>query len=94
MGKLKGHFENALQLFTDEYKPTFFNRIGLRYIDLINRDSLGLSGVPWRELLTTHIAGELSSPEVGDNVISCANQLTIRLDNEGSRIFIESRACR
>lgn len=83
----KEHFENPLKFFVDEYNPPFYTRVGLRYIDLIDRANLGLQGVSWRELLKPHIAGELSSVEVGDRVLSCANQAIISLDDE-SRILL------
>ena len=43
------------------YQPPFFSRIGLRYQNLVLRSALGLSGVPWRELIQSHVAGELAS---------------------------------
>lgn len=44
------------------YKPAYFSRVGLRYVDIIRRSALGLnSDEPWSELLKPHVLGLLSS---------------------------------
>lgn len=53
------HF--ALDGFFGSYRPAFFSRVGLRYRDLISRDSLGLKDVPWRDLISPHISGVLGA---------------------------------
>jgi uncharacterized protein (TIGR04255 family) len=50
------------------YKPAFYSRIGLRYRDMIMRSSLGLSGVPWKELLKPHVLGVLGEDGIADQV--------------------------
>jgi uncharacterized protein (TIGR04255 family) len=42
------------------YQPALFTRVGLRYRNMFSRDKLGLSGVPWGELLEPHVAGMLT----------------------------------
>ena len=43
------------------YDPTFYTRVGLRYIDVIRRSELDLIEVPWSELLAPNILSELDS---------------------------------
>ncbi len=43
------------------YKPAFYTRVGLRYIDVIRRSELKLKEVPWSELLAKNILSELGS---------------------------------
>lgn len=45
------------------YRPAFFMRVGLRYINAINRSDLQLQDIPWSRLLRSEILGELSYPE-------------------------------
>ena len=52
-----------LSALLDIYSPSFFVRIGLRYQNAIDREPLGLSGVPWSELLRTEMLGELADPD-------------------------------
>ncbi len=73
-------FKNRLVPLVDAvreiYQPAFFNRIGLRYQNFIRRPVLGLDGVPWRDLIQAHIAGELASsvPEAAINGITSVVQ--------------------
>lgn len=84
----KGHFQDPLSKFIKEYAPPFFTRVGLRYVDIINRHELGLDSEPWHELLSPYIAGELSYPEIADHVLSCANQLIIGVGQSGAKILL------
>ena len=84
----KRHLETAFAAFLEEYKPHFFTRIGLRYQDLIQRSELGLENVTWSELLSPPIAGELSAPEIVDKITHCVNQLTISLDDNGTKVLL------
>ena len=44
----------------EEYKPNFYTRIGLRYIDIIDREKIGLNGIAWAELLNPTLIGLLA----------------------------------
>jgi uncharacterized protein (TIGR04255 family) len=74
-----------LNKLTQIYKPSFYNRIGLRYIDAICRTELGLEGVNWSELFKPEILGELNVPLFENNLQACGRQISVRLpDNAGS----------
>lgn len=57
----KSRLTPLIGALVDVYQPAFFSRIGLRYQNVIRRSTLGLEGVPWRELIQAHVAGELAS---------------------------------
>src|SRR6185436_18142522 len=59
--EFKERFEPAVAAMIEIYQPVFYERIGLRYKDVIVRSTLGLANHPWVELLQPHIAGELLS---------------------------------
>jgi len=84
--KLQGPL-NALK---DIYKPSFFSRIGLRYIDVIKRKKLGLEQFNWNELLKSYVLGLVNS-EVGDRVQSLKSTYLVRLgsDNSKAKIRVE-----
>ena len=42
------------------YLPAFYTRIGLRYVDLIDRQELGLENVAWADLVNPSLAGILA----------------------------------
>lgn len=50
----------------DTYGLDNFSRIGLRYVDVFRRSSLGLDGVGWEQLLQPFIIGILNNPDVRD----------------------------
>lgn len=45
--------------FIDEYKPPFFTRIGLRYVNIIEREKYGLEDCSWRDLIDPKYLGFL-----------------------------------
>jgi uncharacterized protein (TIGR04255 family) len=65
-------FRNNLRVplaaLSDQYRPSFFSRIGLRYQNAIDRVRLGLSAVSWSELLRREILGELALPQLENNL--------------------------
>lgn len=64
----RSNMEYAEQVFRDTYSPAFYTRIGLRYIDLLVRDSYGLDEVPWLELLNPSFIGLLGNPKLSNAV--------------------------
>ena len=84
----KEHLREPLNALIEEYKPTFFSRIGLRYQDVIERSKLGLADCSWGQLLEPHLAGELSSPDIAEDILSCVNQLVLALDDGESRVLL------
>jgi uncharacterized protein (TIGR04255 family) len=49
--ELRAEIERALAALDVVYSPAFFERLGLRYRDVINRHELGLGDRPWIELV-------------------------------------------
>lgn len=56
--------DKPLAAFIQTYKPAFFERVGLRYVNFISRRQLQLEGVPFRELISPCWLGPLADPEV------------------------------
>jgi uncharacterized protein (TIGR04255 family) len=70
------------------YKPAFFLRSGLRYRNVIDRAAFGLSGAPWRDLLSAHAAGELGQPAISDHVRHILREVIIELADGRGRVRI------
>lgn len=67
------------------YGPSFFVRVGLRYIDAINRESLGLIAQPWSRLLRREMLGELAVPHLEKNIEAVARSVRLNIsDGTGS----------
>ena len=62
-----GLLDKPLAAFIQIYKPAYFERVGLRYLNFISRRDLGLEGVPFRDLIADCYLGILSQDEVLEN---------------------------
>ncbi|MCK4658422.1 MAG: TIGR04255 family protein [Phycisphaerae bacterium] len=71
-----------------EYRPAFFSRVGLRYVDVILRSEIGLGKTPWSDLLNPYVAGELSAAEIEKDITHAAREVVIRLNKEGEQVTI------
>ena len=81
-----------LDALTSIYAPSYFTRIGLRYIDVIKRSDLGLGNVEWDTLLQPFMLGVLSaSPEIRNHVLSHESRHEIRLSDETCFVRVVTR---
>ncbi len=62
--------DKPLAAFIKIYRPSFFSRVGLRYLNFISRRALELTGVPFRELIAPAYLGLLSDEEVNEAAAS------------------------
>jgi uncharacterized protein (TIGR04255 family) len=85
--EFKSPLQKALALLEKIYKPSFFERIGLRYRDVIARNKLGLKDVPWSELLSKDLAGEFHS-RIADSVEGAWHQLSLRLQGDAAKVTL------
>lgn len=86
--EFRGMLEAPFSALLGQYSPAFFNRIGLRYRDVIRRSELGLADVPWNELLRPELAGEFHSP-LARNIKLATHQLVLSLSNGAAQVLIQ-----
>jgi uncharacterized protein (TIGR04255 family) len=82
-------FQSSYNALLSIYAPPFFTRIGVRYIDVINRSQLNLKDISWKELLRPYFLGLVSS-EIESHVKSCENVYQIDLIDTKSKVRIVS----
>lgn len=73
--------DKPLAAFIKIYKPAYFERVGLRYLNFISRSALGLSDFSIRELITPCYLGPMGQEDVADSSItrcSIDTELAIR----------------
>ena len=58
--------DKPLAAFIQIYRPTFFERIGLRYLNFISRKHLELENTPFRALIQPQYLGLLSDEQVAE----------------------------
>ena len=59
--------DKPLAAFIQTYRPAFFERLGLRYLNFSSRRALELDGTPFRELLQAQYLGLLADEQVQEN---------------------------
>jgi uncharacterized protein (TIGR04255 family) len=59
-----------LAAFIKIYKPAFFERIGLRYLNFISRQALNLEGTPFRDLFQPTYLGILGDEDINEQSAS------------------------
>ena len=64
-----GQLDKPLAAFIQIYKPAWFERIGLRYVNAISRKALGLEGESFRNLIHERYLGVMSDEEIADNAV-------------------------
>lgn len=75
-------FDKPLAQFIQLYRPAYFERIGLRYMNMFSRKALDLEGTPWRELIAPHYLGVLADESIDeDKVKKCTADVELVLDS-------------
>lgn len=68
--------DKPLAAFIRIYEPAYFERVGLRYLNFISREKLGLAGVSYSRLLQSQYLGILTDEDVqeagiGRSTVDC-----------------------
>ncbi len=58
--------DKPLAVFIQIYRPAYFERIGLRYVNFISRKALDMEGTPFRELIADRYLGVLADEELAE----------------------------
>ncbi len=66
--------DRILAAFIRIYKPSYFHRVGLRYVNAFSRKALNLEGVPFRELLQPGYLGLLADDDVREESFARSGQ--------------------
>ena len=76
------HLDKPLAAFIKLYKPAYFQRVGLRYVNIFSRSKLGLDGSKWADLIAPAYVGPLCEPDAKEeNFLNCSTDLLFQLDN-------------
>ncbi|MBI2909434.1 MAG: TIGR04255 family protein [Chloroflexi bacterium] len=85
----RAEVQRAKMALEETYKPSFYTRIGLRYRNIISRNSLGLAGKRWQDLLKPHVVAELGDPNIADAIVATQTRSSIRtMEAPGGRVTL------
>lgn len=74
--------DKPLAEFIALYRPAYFERAGLRYVNIFSRERLALRGCRWAELFAPAYLGPLAGEDVREeDVISTACDFQLKLDS-------------
>jgi uncharacterized protein (TIGR04255 family) len=65
--------DKPLVAFIKTYKPAYFERVGLRYLNFFSRKALDLEGVPFAQLFSPCYLGPLGEDDVQETAASRCN---------------------
>jgi uncharacterized protein (TIGR04255 family) len=84
-----GNFKLPLSALITEYRPSFFSRVGLRYVNAIEKTKLGFSeNVSWSDLITKEVLGELALPAFEKNLVNISSTIRAKIpDGTGYLTF-------
>lgn len=83
------YLEIALNAFVKIYEPSFLTRIGLRYVNVIDRPALGLEDCSWYELLADFILGGLAVAEIRDEILEHKGSMIVQLEHKEDLVRIQ-----
>jgi uncharacterized protein (TIGR04255 family) len=62
--------DKPLVSFIKIYKPAFFERVGLRYVNFFSRQALELEGIPFSQLFSPCYLGPLGEEDVSEHTVT------------------------
>ena len=62
--------DKPLAAFIQIYRPAYFERVGLRYLNFISRSALNLEGTPFRDLIASKYLGILAEESMQETAAS------------------------
>ena len=71
--------DHILKALAKNYTPSFYTRIGLRYVNVIDRKKLELENTPWKELIVSEIVGVLGNENMGKSTTLLKEEITVEL---------------
>ena len=85
-----GKLDKPLAAFIQIYKPAYFERVGLRYVNFISRGELGIPTIPFRELIEPCYLGLLSQDDLPENACTRSSLDTEVAIRGGCRVKIHA----
>ena len=85
-----GRLDAVLAAFIRIYRPAYFERIGLRYLNFISRRNLHLEGIPFSQLFQPCWLGPLAEADVSEQAVSRCTVDTEMAVRGGCRIKIHA----
>lgn len=87
--EFREYLQLMLSALSQSYRVPFFTRIGLRYVNVIDRDTLQLSECDWHELLADFIVGSLVLEKEGCSIPERKETFLVELENSEDVVRVQ-----
>ena len=81
--------DKPLAAFIKLYKPSSFERVGLRYLNFISRKDLNLENVPFRDLISSCYLGPLALENINETKVH-RNTVDLEMDFRSSHLKLHA----
>ena len=85
----RAHLKIALDALLCVYQPQYLTRIGLRYVNVIEREKLGLQARDWRDLIAGFALSHLALDETADKIAEHHGRSLLKLNDDGDFVRME-----
>jgi uncharacterized protein (TIGR04255 family) len=85
----RSELQKSLNALNRDYRIPFFSRISLRYVNVINKNQLGLASRPWSSLLKTEFIGKFPLELFEDHTQQIAQRMTMSLPDGTGTVTIQ-----
>ena len=82
--------DRPLVAFIQIYKPAFFERVGLRYLNFISRQKLELADLPFRELIQPSYLGILGLDDIHETTVARCSMDSEQVLPDGCHVKIHA----
>lgn len=86
-GEFRGRLLSPLEHLVGIYGIPHFQRIGLRYVNVIIRSKLDLEGASWKELINDYMLGLMSFDNMEKNIKGAEGTYLIKMDDAEENII-------
>ena len=75
----RGSIKKAEETFRTIYLPSFYQRVGLRYVDILVRGKFGMCDVPWSHLLNPSLIGMLGDKALDGEIQELTTEVLLTI---------------
>ena len=75
----QGSIRKAEETFYEIYQPSFYQRVGLRYLDVLDRAEFGMRDVSWPQLLNPSLIGMLGDKTLDGEIQELTTEVLLAI---------------
>lgn len=85
----KAKLDEGLNALIEIYRPSYFERVGLRYQNFIDREKLMIGDWAWRDLVRPELAGELAIDAWADAAVEATSLVRCPINGDSDFVRLQ-----